>query len=105
MSVCIQLSKSNTRRRTPSSLIHLQFVDLLLTKFKDGEENGIDEAGAAHRHSESYPQSLSCRESSLKIRLNVHTSVHAAIEELDLGRAHRGSTACAKNVTLINAFR
>lgn len=24
--------------------LHLQFVDLLLTKFEDGEENGIDEA-------------------------------------------------------------
>jgi hypothetical protein len=68
---------------TQQLLVDLDAVDALLCEFERGEEDGVDDAGAAHGDAEA--------------------SVHSRVQELDLGPALL-VFAAHKAVALVDAF-
>lgn len=65
-------------------LVHSHVIDALLGKFKGGEENGVDDAGARHGDPKA--------------------TVHAWIQELDFGSCLLVATS-DEAVTLVDALR
>lgn len=73
--------------------VHFDLVDLFLDKLKGGEEDCVDEAGAHHGDAEA----CCCVSSGARcesVSLIGCTSIHASVEELNLGRLGLGTAGC-----------